>query len=100
MGAPVMFKSKTKGTSLVAQWVGIHLTMQETWLDPWSGKTSHAAGQLSPCATATEPELESPGATAREATAVRSRVPHGERPHSPQLEQPRAKQRRPAQPNK
>lgn len=30
MGAPVMFKSKTKGTSLVAQWAGIHLTVQET----------------------------------------------------------------------
>ena len=49
MGAPVMFKSKTKGMSLVAQWAGIHLTVQETRLDPWSGKNSHAAGQLSPC---------------------------------------------------
>lgn len=33
--------------------------------DPWSGKNSHAAGQLSPCAAAAEPELESPYAAAR-----------------------------------
>ena len=29
-------------------------------------KISHAAGQLSPCATATEPELQSPGAATAE----------------------------------
>ena len=51
--------------------------------DPWSGKTPHAAGQLSPCAATVEPVLQSLGATTlssrayslcstREATAVRS----------------------------
>lgn len=54
--------------------------MQETRFDPWSGKTSHAAGQLSPCAAAPEPELESPGATTREAAAVRSRAPRRREP--------------------
>lgn len=49
MGAPVMFKSKTK-TSLVAQWAGIHLTVQETRPILGPGKNSHAAGQLRPCA--------------------------------------------------
>lgn len=50
--------------------------------DPWSGKTTHDMGQLSPCTSATELVLYSPGvaatkaysprSTAREITAMRS----------------------------
>ena len=36
---------------------------------PWSRKFLHASEQLSPCATTTEPVLESPGATTTEAWA-------------------------------
>ena len=43
--------------SLVAQWLRIHLPMQGTRVEPWSGKIPHAAEQLSPCATTTEPAL-------------------------------------------
>ena len=42
--------------SLVAQWLRIRLPMQGT-RDPWFGKIPHAAQQLSPCATTTDPEL-------------------------------------------
>ena len=41
--------------------------------DPWPGKIPQAAEQLNPCATATEPVLESPGATAREQPCSRQR---------------------------
>ena len=42
--------------SLVAQWLRIHLSMQGTRSGkPWSGKILHAAEQLSPCASTTEP---------------------------------------------
>ena len=44
-------------TSLVAQWLRIHLSMQGTRFEPWSRKIPHAAEQLSPCATTTEPAL-------------------------------------------
>ena len=40
-------------TSLVAQWIRIHLPMQETQSDPWSGTIPHAVEQLSPRATTT-----------------------------------------------
>ena len=45
------------GTSLVAQWLRIHLPMQGRGhgFEPWSGKIPHAVEQLSPCATTTEP---------------------------------------------
>ena len=33
------------------------LPVQGTWVHPRSGKIPHAAEQLSPCATATEPSL-------------------------------------------
>ena len=42
---------------------------ESTWqyrrhgFNPWSGKISHVAKQLSPCATTVEPVLQSPGAT-------------------------------------
>ena len=50
------------GTLLVAQWLRIHLPMQGTWVralrfEPWSGKISHAAQQLSPRATTTEARM-------------------------------------------
>ena len=41
--------------SLLAQWLRICLPMQGTWFKPWSGKIPHAAEQLGPWATATEP---------------------------------------------
>ena len=44
---------------LVAQWGRVPLLMQETRLYPWSGKVPYALEQLSPCATAIEPKLES-----------------------------------------
>ena len=46
-------KKRGGGTSLVAQWLRIHLPLQGTR----SGKTPHAAEQLSPSATTTEPVL-------------------------------------------
>ena len=41
------------GTSLVVHWLKIRLPTFE----PWSGNIPHAAEQLSPCATTTEPAL-------------------------------------------
>ena len=41
--------------SLVVQWLRVHLPMQETWFNPWSGKIPHAVEQLSLCTTSTEP---------------------------------------------
>ena len=38
----------------MAQWLRIHLPMQGTGFEPWSGKIPHATEQLSPCATTTE----------------------------------------------
>ena len=43
------------GTSLVVQWLRIHLPMQGHRFNPWSRKIPHASEQLSPCATTTEP---------------------------------------------
>ena len=37
-------------------------------VEPWSGKIPHAAEQLSPCTTTTEPVLWSPQATTTEPT--------------------------------
>ena len=39
---------------------------------PWSSKIQHASGQLSPCATTTEPRLWSPCSATREASATAS----------------------------
>ena len=43
------------GASLVAQWLRIRLPMQGHGFEPWSGRIPHAAEQLSPCTTTTEP---------------------------------------------
>ena len=43
------------GTSLVVQWLRICLPMQGHGFDPWAGKIPHAAEQLNPCTTTTEP---------------------------------------------
>ena len=40
-----------------AQWTGIHLPMQGTQFDPWSGNIPCAMEQLSPHATTTESTL-------------------------------------------
>ena len=45
------------GISLVAQRVRICLPMQETCVDPWSGKIPHAVEKLNLWVTTTEPEL-------------------------------------------
>ena len=46
---------KSLGASLVAQWLRICLPMQGHGFEPWSGKIPHAAEQLGPWATTTEP---------------------------------------------
>ena len=43
------------GTSLVAQWLRIACQCRGHRLESWSWKIPHAAEQLSPCATTTEP---------------------------------------------
>ena len=45
------------GTSLVVQWLRIQLPMQVTRVQALVWKIPHAAEQLSPCATITEPAL-------------------------------------------
>ena len=42
-------------TSPVVQQLRICLAIQGTWVQPWSGKIPHAAGQLSICTTTPEP---------------------------------------------
>ena len=84
--------------------------------EPWSGRIPHATEQLNPCATAAEPALCSPRATATEpvchncwgphswrpcsatgeATAMRGqRIAVKSSPSSPQLEGARAQRRGP-----
>ena len=48
--------------------------------EPWSGKIPHAAEQLSPCATTTEPGLQSPRATTTEASAPTAHAPQEKPP--------------------
>ena len=64
----------------MAQWLRIRLPMQGHGFDPWSGKNRHAAEQLSPCVTTTEPALYSQRATTTEACAPRARAPQQEKP--------------------
>ena len=54
-----MLKSRAIGTSLVAQWLRIFLPASagDTGSSPGLGRIPHAAEQLSPCATTTEPVL-------------------------------------------
>ena len=66
-------------TSLVVQWLRIHLPMQGTWFNPQSGKTPHAVEQLSQCAGATGPVLQSP-------RAPQLLKPAGPRARAPQQE--------------
>ena len=55
----------------MAQWIGIHLSMQGRWFNLWSRKipyaTEHAPQLLSLCSRAQEPQQLSPFATATEA---------------------------------
>ena len=62
----MLLKSKRNGASLVPQWLRIRLPVQGTRVQAPVGKTPHAAEQLSPCATTTEPVLYSPRATTAE----------------------------------
>ena len=88
-----------------AQWLRIRLPMQGTRFETWSGKIPHAAEQLSPWATTTEPACHSyywsshawsPCSATREATAMRSRaLATKSSPRSPQLEKACAQQQRP-----
>ena len=56
--------------------------------NPWSRKIPHAEVQLKPCATTSEPVLQSPQAAIREATTHRSlHVSMKSSPHSLQLEE-------------
>ena len=87
------------GTSLVVEWLRIRLPIQGTRvraLHVGSGKIPHAAEQLSPCTTTTEPALYSRCSTTIEATARRSpRTTTKSSPHMQQLEKACSQQRRP-----
>ena len=52
----------------MTQWLRVRLPMQGLRFHPWSGKIPQAMGQLSWCATATEPVLWSPQFTISEAS--------------------------------
>ena len=54
-GAMLKDSRHAVGASLVAQWLRIHLPMQGTRFEPWSGKIPRAVEPLSPRATTTEP---------------------------------------------
>ena len=63
---------------------------------PWSGKIPHAAEQLGPWATTTEPARLDPVLQTREATIVRGpRTAMKSGPRSPQLEKALAQKQRP-----
>ena len=51
------FKNPSPGASLMAQWLRIHLPMQGTRVQSLVWENPHAAEQLSPCTTTTEPAL-------------------------------------------
>ena len=73
---------KPSPTSLVAQWLRIHLPVQGHGFQPWSGKIPHAAeqGSRGPC-------LLSLHSRAREPQLLK---PPPSRAHVPQLLSPRA----------
>lgn len=70
---------KKNRTSLVVWWVRIHQPMQGTWFDSWSGKIPCASEQVNPCATTTEPMLETLGSASADAHAAvtEARGPRG-----------------------
>ena len=59
-------KKENGGTSLVVQWLGVHLPMRETRVPALARGLPHAKERLSPCATAAGPALWSPWAVAAE----------------------------------
>jgi len=68
-------KDKTDRTSLVVQWLRLHLPMQETGAQSLgSRKIPHATGQLSPCAMTTEACM--PGAHAPQKRSHHSKCTH------------------------
>ena len=88
-----IIKKSTNGTSLVAQWLRIHLPMQGTWVrvlvqeDPMCHRVAKPVCH-NYWACALEQQLLSLGATTteacsvtREATSVRSRTPRACPPH-------------------
>lgn len=73
------------GTSLVAQWTGNLLPVQETWVQPLVRKTPRAAERCSHNSRAHVPQPLTP---ARRASVLHDRRSHreDEEPSSPQLE--------------
>ena len=71
---------KNQGISLVAQWLRIRLPMQGMQVRALVREDPTCRGELSPCATTTEPVLWSPRATTTEARAPRARAPQQEKP--------------------
>ena len=84
----IVFRIMMFRASLGAQWLIIHLQMQETWVQPWSRKILQAAEQLSLCTTSTEawaPRAHAP--QPEESSQWVDRTPQLEnRPNLPQLE--------------
>ena len=82
------------GTSLPAQWLRIHLTVQGMWVQSRTPGTEipHTPGQLSPRTTTAEPALCKREATAKEPTHHRGRVAPARRSQrrAPQRWRPRA----------
>ena len=64
----------------MAQQSRIRLPMQGTWVRVLVQKIPHAAEQLSPGTTTTEPALYSPRVTTTEAHVPRARAPQQEKP--------------------
>ena len=58
------------GTSLVVQWLRIHLAMQGTLLQPLVREDHTCHGATTPCTTTTESVLWSPRATNIEPTCL------------------------------
>ena len=76
--AATLFK-KYRRASLVAQWLRIHQCRGHGF-EPWSKKIPHAAEQLSPDTTTTEPALWSPQATTTEPARLGPMLRNKEKP--------------------
>ena len=72
-----VIKRNTFGTSLVVQWLRIHLPVQGMGFNPWFWKIPHATEQLSLSATTSE------------ARAPRPREPQQEKPLQREARAPR-----------